>query len=261
MKVAVCTSGMLMSFGYRNPKSNSFILPENYLQRNYLLRKEKFPDADFYYATWSQNADAFFENFPNEKCFIFEEPEVHYHPFSEEVIVSPEVKFYYDKSIRSIYYSGRKKRTLEDVSYRYEWLRHACKQILIHAMLLDKIKTSYDVIVRTRYDVVIHDAKNVNFQPFIEDCFLENRTHGFSQGYNGTYHELISNSEIREPKLKYRLNDHLIIHPRYMIDYDKIMHLYNTKQLRGGEFGWHQLLSEPYSNNHKNWRGWVANHL
>ena len=49
MKVAVCVSGLVKS---------------NYLQRNNRVLKQKFPTADFYYATWNDQRNSFEKNFP-----------------------------------------------------------------------------------------------------------------------------------------------------------------------------------------------------
>ena len=61
----------------------------------------------------------------------------------------------------------------------------------------------------------------------------------------------------KDVKMKKWLLDQLIIHPRKMINYDYIMKLHKDKKLRAAEYGWHQVLSEPYKDNHRNWHGWV----
>ena len=69
MKIAVCISGILKS---------AF----NLQKRNVSVLKEKFPNADFYYATWQGiEEEKFYNIFPEEKCFAFPEPDIHYNPY------------------------------------------------------------------------------------------------------------------------------------------------------------------------------------
>jgi hypothetical protein len=252
MKVAVCVSG---NFKSSSPGDRG--LPENYLERNYHNRKKQFPDADFYYATWSSNASIFFNTFPNEKGFIFDEPPTHYHPFTKEMPVTEVVKKEYHQTIHSMKYKGSQRRTSEDTDVIYEWFKHAAKQLVLHSLLLEQIKESYDIIIRTRYDAFIPDDDSVNFQPFIEKAFFENRVYGFTNA-NRNKSDLILDEESEKNRSLCRIYDVLIVHPRNLFDTQKTLHLFEEKKLRGGEYGWHQILSEPYGNNHKNIRGWVT---
>ena len=89
MKVAVCVSG----------KVNSAY---NLIKRNNNVLKEKFPNADFYYATWEDQKEIFYRNFPNDKCFIFKEPDINYHPYwPEDIILNPYFKEAKNYIIRS----------------------------------------------------------------------------------------------------------------------------------------------------------------
>ena len=252
MRVAVCVSGMFKSSspGDRN-------LPENYLERNYHNRKKQFPYADFYYATWSNNANAFFNAFPNEKCFIFNEPVTHYHPFTKDMPVTEIVEKEYRHTILQMKYKKGQRRTQEDIDNIYQWFKHLAKQLVIHSLLLEQIKESYDIIIRTRYDAFIPDDDSVNFQPFIEKAFFENRAYGFTHATKKRS-DLILDEEPEERRSLCRIYDLLLIHPRNLFDTQKTLRLFEEKKLRGGEYGWHQILSEPYDNNHKNIRGWVT---
>jgi hypothetical protein len=154
-------------------------------------------------------------------------------------------------------YKNGKRRTPEEIQNIYEWFKHHTKQLVIHSLLLEQIKESYDIIIRTRYDAFIPDDINVNFQSFIEKSFFENRVYGFTHAYRNKS-DFILDEEPIERRSLCRIYDLLLIHPRNLFDTQKTLRLFEEKKLRGGEYGWHQILSESYGNNHKNIRGWVT---
>lgn len=227
MKVAVCVSGLLSG---------------DFIKRNNLVQKEKFANADFYYATWKRDESKFFKYFPSEECFFFDEPEMHYHPYFPEGWSSEHFL---------------ETRNWVTRTNRIEWSSHHTKQILIHAWLLNNIQKEYDIIVRTRFDAFIWRDKEANFIPFIEDSFDNNRANCFAVTQKPKFKDIYESDYIRTPKMRYWLLDQLIIHPRSIFDVDQVNMLHETKQLRAAEYGWHQVLSEPYGNNHRNWHGWV----
>jgi hypothetical protein len=227
MRVAVCVSGLMSG---------------NYILRNNLVQKEKFPDADFYYATWFKEKKKFEKLFPNDECFFFEEPVMHYHP-------------YYPENFNSEFFQATLKWVIKN--NKMEWTSHHTKQILIHAWLLDKIQKEYDVIVRTRFDAFIWKDSKANFKPFLEDSFKNKRTNGFAVTRRPKFKDLYESDYIGEPKMKYLILDQLIIHPRELFNTQEVNNLHITKQLLPAEHGWHQTLSASYENNHRNWHGWV----
>lgn len=228
MKVAVCVSG---NFKSSSPDERN--LSENYLERNYHNRKKQFPNANFYYATWSSNASAFFNAFPNEKCFIFDEPPTHYQPYTKEMPVTEVVKKEYHQSIDYINmkYKNGQRRTPEMIKNMHEWLKHSTKQLVIHSLLLEQIKESYDIIIRTRYDAFIPDDINVNFQSFVEKSFFENRVYGFTHHGNRKKSDLILDEEPIERRSLCRIYDLLLIHPRNLFDTQKTLRLFEEKKI------------------------------
>lgn len=227
MKVAVCVSGLLTG---------------NYIHRNNSVQKQKFPYADFYYATWTREENKFKKYFPDDQCFFFEEPKMHYHP-------------YYAENFSSEYFIETRNWILK--TNKLEWSSHHTKQILIHSWLLDKISDDYDVIIRTRFDGFILKDEKANFLPFVQDSFEHNRANCFAVTQKPKFKMLYESDYIKTPKMKYWLLDQLIIHPKHLLDTKLVSDLHETKQLRAAEYGWHQVLSEPYGNNHRNWHGWV----
>tara|TARA_R110000851_G_scaffold123683_2_gene253575 strand:- start:774 stop:1520 length:747 start_codon:yes stop_codon:yes gene_type:complete len=230
MKVAVCISGI--------PNSS-----HNLQRRNVDVLKEKFPDADFYYATWKGYENEFYKYFPNDECLVFDEPIMHYHPYFD-------ITDFTSKDWEET--KSWVKRT-----NKTSWSSHHTKQILIHAMLVNSIDKKYDIIVRTRFDAFVWKAPDANFTQYIKDTKENYRANCFAVTRKSMFKNLYESDYIKDKKMKKWILDQLIIHPRNMIDYENIMTLHTEKSLRAAEYGWHQTLSEPYSDNHRNWHGWV----
>jgi len=155
MRVAVCVSGICYD--------------DVDVRKQVDLLKAKFPNFDFYYATWIQYKSVFEAAFPNEQCLYFDEPVMHYHPYVDipvDQYVSP--------------FQSQATKTL--LAYEFEEpMRHHSKQILIHAWLADTIKDKYDVIIRTRFDVDIF--QDADYQTLIEETHHNQHVHGFA-GYS-----------------------------------------------------------------------------
>lgn len=230
MKVAMCVSGV--------PESKY-----NLIKRNNAVQKLKFPNADFYYATWKGREKLFYENFPDYELHTFDEPVMHYHPYMDI------------KDFTSPYFEETKSWVMR--TNRIEWTSHHTKQILIHAMLLNEIKDDYDVIIRGRFDNFIWNDKAADFTPFVEDTYKNNRANCFAVTNGPKFKEQYESDYERNPKMREWFLDQLIIHPRNMINLSDILQLHKEKKLRAAEYGWHQVLSESYGNNHRNWHGWV----
>lgn len=230
MKVAVCISGLLTEHCVRNNE----------------IMKRKFPDADFYYGSWLSETENFQKTFPNEKVFFFEEPVIHYHPYNARKIPdNPTYRKYFISSKQSV------RRSQERIAWSY----NSTKQHLSHAHLIEKLDDRYDIIVRARFDTVILESDEVNFEKHIIDSHINHRAHGFNTFYDFKKLNLVTQKQ--EPRTQFRVLDYLIIYPRDMIDPKMVFHLHQTKTLRPSEYGWHQLLSEPFGNNNVNWSGWV----
>lgn len=233
MRIAVCVSGAL-----RSKQGDAGLL------RNYNRMKEKFPTADFYFATWNSFSSDFERLFQDEKCFYFEEPEMHYHPYLD-MAKENYVSKYYQETLDWIVKEGKSK---------IDWSRHHTKQIIIHAWLLDKIEKECDVIVRTRFDAFIF--KGADFAPYIKDTFEHKRSNAFSTTRKEKFTELYE-ADPKIDKMKYWMLDQLIIHPANAINKDIIDELHRDKKLNAAEHGWYQVLSKPNGSNHRNMHGWV----
>jgi len=236
MKVAVCISG---AFKTGNPNGD--------LVRNNAIQKAKFPNADFYYATWESFRPEFERLFPNEKCVYFPEHEVQYHPY--EISRKHHLSEFYQKTGDWAKKGGKK---------RWEWTSHHTKQILIHSWLMDTIKEEYDVIVRTRFDGFI--SKNADFAPYLKDTFKNNRANCFGATHQETFEqlsEIIPAKNIKQASWSVRLLDQLIIYNADAMNGDNVNKLNENHLLLAAEYGWHQVISLPHGSKHRNFSGWV----
>ena len=236
MKVAVCISGAFKS-GH----------PKGCLIKNNKIRKLKFPEADFYYATWESYKSEFKKHFPEEHCEYFPEPNMHYHPYLD-IKKKDHISKYYQDIIIWMKKGGTK---------RLKWSSHHTKQILIHTWLSDKIKNKYDVIIRTRFDGFI--SEKANFDQYIVDTYENNRANCFSATKQKLFDELNQFDSSPGKKQSQWLCDQLIIHPAQSINREHVDQLHHNKKLHAAETGWYQVISMPYGSNHRDFDGW-ANH-
>ena len=233
MKIAVCVSGTVKT---DNPNGD--------LLKNNRRLIEKFPEADFYYATWDSYKDIFNKLFPNYKCSYFKEPEISYHPY-----FGINSKNYVSKHFPEFVKWVKKK------PFRKEWTRHHTKQILIHSMLVKSLPKHYDIIVRTRFDVFIH--RSANFNEYIKDTFDRKRVNSFATTKAKMFNTLYESDMTEGSRMKNWMLDQLIIHRGDMLNHEEISKLHENKLLHPAEFGWYQVLSKPFGDNHVNHHGWV----
>lgn len=231
MKVAVCISGLC----------------RGKVQRNLGLLKEHFP-YDYFYGTWKGRESDMNLHLKGVDFFAFPEPKMHYHPILDvEEMISPKLVALKKQlqDCRKIG-PGTKQRVAEHT-----------KQIIAHAYMLELIDPSYDMIIRTRYDVVL--SMKVDFTEYLTRSYEENRAVGFGTRQQ-RHRDLDSFKEIHReyPDGKrdmsqdwgWYLMDPLIFHPRKLFDTKRVWQLHNDKKLLPAENGWYQILSQPYSDNH-----------
>jgi hypothetical protein len=234
LKVAVCVSGLIEG---------------NYVKRNNVVLKEKFPYADFYYATWKTEEKNFKTFLPDDECFFFDEPEINYHPYATDW-----------KQWKNPHILNYQKWAFADENLNIS--SRSTKQILIHALLFDKIKKKYDVIIRTRFDAFALKDDLVNFNHFVNETFEKNIVCGFSSSIRSISElDKLRELEVKNKNkriLQYSVGDILIIHPSSAIDVKTVMKLHETKQLRGAELGWWQILCDKSNYEHKVFAGWIG---
>lgn len=226
MKIALCLSGI-----YRGS-----------IDSNIRLFKYHFSDADIFMSTWS-NIKA-----PNH-IIKHEEPVISYHPYIECLKESKAPKY---QAYKNIGWNGKGQMNADRT-------KHHTKQIIAHALLLNEINNikSYNLVIRLRYDTVL--SRQVSFKQYLEKSYCENRAIGF-----GTRLSRHKNFNILSevPKIYpdgkqdvsqdwgWYLMDPMIIHKPEKFNSDLVFSLNHSKQLLPAEYGWYQVLSEPYGDDH-----------
>lgn len=225
MKVAVCVGGLLYN--------DSEKLME--------LLKERFPHYDFFFGVWKGR-----ENDLSKKlnAFVYEEHEPKYHPYLDidKNTWPPKIKDIVDK-MHSKMATGGEMKMIQKAP-------HQTKQIIMHAHMLDSIPEEYDMIVRTRFDILLYD-KGIPFEKFIEESYKENKAIGFCRKMSNNHGPYWSAKDThRHNWWEGFLMDLVLLHPRKLFDADRMWKLHEEKKLLAAEFGWYQILSEPYGGNH-----------
>lgn len=235
MKVAVCISGICRG----NVKLNLHHL------------REHFP-YDYFFATWKSKEKDVQTHLPDVQYNTYDEPTLHYHPIGD-IDGPPAPKLMIQRE-----YCKTKRWGPGTGEQWYERTKHHTKQILIHDMLLKDIPEEYDMIIRARFDTYV--SPNVNFQEYLNISYQRNIAVGF--GTRTSRHKNINQIvEIAKiyPNGKddsisqdwgWYLMDPLIMHPRKLWDHERVQSMHENKQLAAAEFGWYQVLSEPYGDTH-----------
>lgn len=226
MKIAVCYSGVVRG---------------NY-DTNISLVKSALPDADFFFSTWNTSDQPHFIH------KVYDEPELHYNPATENSQGFTEA---YQKWIRN------------KAAFREEW-SHRSKQILAHANVVRDYATNYDIIVRARYDTVISKKMISDMYKLCCESYNDSLPIGFfiPRRNGNPQHELNQDNPISvvlgSERHKQYLVDHMIIHRNDMFNHNLPWKLHKCKSLMVAEYGWWQVLSEPYGNRHKCIRGYAG---
>ena len=231
MKVAICFSGQMRG---------------DY-ERNIADVIECYPKADVYFTSWV--------NQPQHKWVhrYYEELTLHYNPALENADGVPDV---YQQWIRT--------RKAED-----ERWKHRTKQILGHALVVKDFADDYDVIVRARYDNIVGPAMKEQMSWFIERAFNKKKSLGFfvpRMSCDPTPFLLQQNKhqkqfgllELNSDRRKKHHVDHMIIHHRDVFNTDYVWKLHDEKRLLVAEYGWWQVLSQPYDDNYEAYKGYVG---
>lgn len=204
--------------------------------------QDRFPDYDFFFGVWGGRENSLSDRLG---AWVFDEPVFDYHP-------SMDVKDMPRKSaaVRDKLLSNQKRWRVD-----IEKTSHSAKQILMHKYMLDMVPKEYDMIVRTRFDVLFSDKDEFSWIDMIEMSYRENRTYGFARRFR---HQ----PNLFDPKghdyWGWRLHDGyimdlLLCHPRDLFDGERAVSLFEQKKLISGHAGWWQVLSEKHGDSHQNY--------
>ena len=254
MKLAVCISGAISSKTKREFQN---------LEINKKIIKEAchpYFEVDYFLATWE---DTVSKNLDFD--FVYKQPVIHYHPV-RDTEPFPTYKHIHYKE-RCSNESPRSGQHLTNTTL------NRTKQILIHNYVMEEIKDKeYDIIIRLRFDAIMNSK--IDWKKILLKSYWENKALGFAIRYNRWQdpHRLYDIPHIYNSKDKvfgdvgvkgsqdwnYNLNDHLIIHPQKIWDTERVNSLHENKKLQVAEWGWYQVLSQPFGDNHHSYYGGVT---
>lgn len=225
MKIALCIHGLYRAHVRPDPK--------NLIQ----MMKSAFPTADVYYHTWTERINDVPEQY-RDQLFSCNQPRLNYHP----IIDTPDI----NKHGKFINY---KQKNLMNAKQG-----NASLQILAYADLYRKIPKQYDVYIRARWDTLI--STKVDFQPFLEEA-LDHPVgfmHRHRRGVPFDKPAPVDRENINDDWYGY-LCDSMIMHPPKHFDPDYVDKLNREKRLWSAEWGWYQVMSEPYGDVHNCYHG------
>jgi len=221
MRVALCVSGKWTGEDYTN------------------FLRERIPHDEFYTATYTGI------EMPFEPDFRMDEPENTYHSLFDTQ-PNPDSE---SEGRRDIL--GRDEHKILSEYRKYKKAsEHWHKQILLHAWICEQIET--DIIIRARFETIV--SNQIDWQEWIDKCYDEEIPIGFNtrtEGDANQYHHDL----MRATEVGFYINDALIIHPKKVLEWDYVNHLYKEKKLRGAEEGWYQVLSESQGHYHMCYHG------
>ena len=214
MKIAVCISGQARE-GYKEC----------------IDRFKKIFPYDFYYMHWNG-----YENPDVPKCYYFDEPPYLYHSMLPRDF-RPNCKRYKKVKIRV------KSEWLKKGDF-YTKTKHWHKQLIAHQLLVDKLNDKYDLIIKLRYDVLIHVSEHMKklFRSMEKKAFDEDIVIGFADRKDKDLSDEVHVHKHYDcPKCQgFTILDFIIIHKAYRLQ--NVISLYKDKNLIGAEWGAHQIL-------------------
>ena len=203
-----------------------------------------------FFHTWNDNVTEVPIEY-HDRLVYCKEPEVDYHPVSDA-----SKNGYNSKHGKWELYTA--KRLL------YNKMQNANKQILAYADLLSKLPDDFDILLRMRWDILI--SNQVNFKPYLEKAYEEGPVGFMTRG--GRKHnineliELPTDGQRAHPDIAFEfddwyghLPDTLIMHRREHFDIERVKKLHKEKNLVPAEWGWYQIMSEPYGDIHTSVHG------
>lgn len=225
MRVAVIVSGAYKADGRTYEGGNREEDKVRSLEKCRMSLKNAFPMADFYYHTWM---DYYQDWFNESKWYVQTEPKIDYHPLLDTVG--------YDTQK----YIKTKRKAEKDIEFR-EKTRNQTKQILAHASMIGGLEKDYDIIVRARHDTYV--CSTANFQDLLYISQRGNIAIGLAtlKEHSREFYRL---HEVGKDYKDCFLFDQLIIHPRKLFDEKKVYELHHEKRLLPAEFGWYQIMNE-----------------
>lgn len=233
MKVAVCVSGI--------PRSGR---PSRDISLNMVNVEKAFPNADVFFGTWESYVQRASALYPQRNILSMVEPVIDYHPY-----IDAPADVIHTEKLRKMIRQSHSNETLR------EQYSHQTKQIIAHANMVSSIPATYNVIVRVRYDTYV--SVKADFTEFLNRCEKDGTTFGFAWMPGRSNFDEVYTIESGSQYQERFLFDQLIIHRRDRFDPDIVYRLSSQRRLLPAEFGWWQVLGEPFDNNYQCVCGWA----
>ncbi len=224
MNIAICISGV-------NDKDSKIV---EQLQH-------KIPGCNFYYHTFTNRTNLVPENLHN-RLSTMHYPKWHYHPME----VTPHSKH------------GKYKKYVESGKLKDEFY-FGIVPILAHSDLIRKIPSHHDLIIRVDWNTKID--RQVDLNHWLRKAYevgpvgFMTRENRGSQFGSGQWTEV--NKDNPEDDWYGFLPYDFLIHHRKHFDHALLRKLVKEHKLYPNEWGWYQILSEPYKDIHTSVHGFV----
>ena len=221
MKIALCINGIYRD--WVTPHPSSLLLS---------MKKILNPN-DIFFHTWTKHKSS-----NPYTTFYCDEPVLNYHPVDDIDGLCDHDKFI----------SYRKNKTAHNKTADRN------KQLLGYADLLSKIPNDYDLIIRARYETIV--SPSFNYNKYIEKA-MDVGPVGFMIRPNRgqSIHNDIEVSQNKSDDWYQFLPDALIFHKRNHYNVDYVYELHEKKKLLPAEWGWYQIMSQPYGDIHTSVHG------
>ena len=197
---------------------------------------------------------------------VFETDNIFFHTWSDQVSTTP-IMFHdrlsycpepkLDYHPHSIDWIGKHGKWIKYTSKRllYNKMQHANKQILAYADLLSKTPDDFDVVIRTRWDIRV--SQTVDFKPYLEKAYKKGPVGFMTRPNRGHSHNRllqVPKDDILDDWYGY-LPDQLIMHRKEHFDINLANKLHAEKNLAPAEWGFYQVMSEPFGDIHTSIHG------
>lgn len=224
MRIVVCVEGV-------NTSGSNALIPK---------LRSIFNGAEFYYHTWSNKTNLIPEEYhPRLSTAHF--PRVPYHPLESKI-----------EGKHGKYITYKQKRL------HWDYLLFQNTPILQHADLLSKVPIYYDMVIRVDWNTQVDDK--VDYHALLHKAYLvgpvgfmtrDNRGPEFGSGQLEEVKKTSSHSDDWYGFLP----SAMIFHARKHFNITHVKKLHKDHDLHPSEWGWYQVLSEPYNDTHTSMHG------
>ena len=223
MRIVVCVEGV-------NTTGANALVPK---------LKSIFNGSEIYFHTWSNKTNLVSEDY-HVRLSTAHFPRVPYHPLESKI-----------EGKHGKYKPYKEKRL------HWDYLLFQNTPILQHADLLSKVPIYYDMVIRVDWNTQIDE--NVDYHALLKKAYTEgpigfmtrdNRGPKFGSGQ----WEEVDRKNVDDDWYGF-LPSAMIFHARKHFDITHVEQLHKGHDLHPAEWGWYQVLSQPYQDIHTSIHG------